>query len=331
MPCWPACVMRRFSGQLGLLVCSLSGKTPNTNNFFFHSDSDAEVPGNVRLTVRRNDPRHGDSAHLVQCLSEHMEYVIVGRPEGPGRFGLDLVLRVLSGLPMWASVHFEALLASARDLAQSFVNRPAIVEMRRRDMHCYAILTIQSWRRGRPLVPAAKDGVVQDDVTRIDAGNRDGLTSWVRYDPGMVGSSSFVLSEYLTLFFERIGEQVTLHQSLDGQELLPYQCTILREDWDLVRERFQRACGLQKAAYCRARGGPAAPSLLESLGPRFREDNSLNSLQQRLHQSIGVKAVVRKTFIDVDEPADLQGSAHPRHRTISPVRHPCFADLVCAH
>lgn len=82
---------------------------------------------------------------------------------------------------------------------------------------------------------------MQEDVTRMDAGHRDGLTSWVRYHPRMVVSSSFMPSEYLTVFFERIGKQVTLHRSLDGQELLPYQCTILREDSDRVRERFQRA------------------------------------------------------------------------------------------
>ncbi|CAE7477246.1 hypothetical protein AK812_SmicGene31393 [Symbiodinium microadriaticum] len=95
---------------------------------------------------------------------------------------------------------------------------------------------------GRPLVPAvAEERVMQEDVTRMDAGHRDGLTSWVRYHPRMVVSSSFMPSEYLTVFFERIGKQVTLHRSLDGQELLPYQCTILREDSDRVRERFQRA------------------------------------------------------------------------------------------
>ncbi|CAE7521407.1 unnamed protein product [Symbiodinium natans] len=319
----------RGRGQLGvLLLCSLSGSTPNTNNFFFHSDSDSEMPGNVIMMVRRNYPRHGDSAHMVQCLSEHMECVTVGRPQGPNTFQLDVVMRVRSVLPVWAFGYFEPVVASARGLVQSFVNRPRIAEMRRKDMQCYAILTIQSWRRGPPLVPAAAEEVAQEDVTTIDAGQRDGLTSWVRYHPRMVGSSGFMLSDYLNLFFKRIGEQVILHQSVDGQELLPYQCAILREDWDRVGEHFQRAYALQKAAYRHSRGGRTAPSLLESLGPRFREDNSLTALQQRLRESIDAKTVVRKTFLDVEEPQSQGDSARQRHRTSSPVRHTC---LIMSH
>lgn len=45
------------------------------------------------------------------------------------------------------------------------------------------------------------------------------------------------------------------HESLDGRMLVPYQCVVLREDWETLRELFAPAFGKQKAAYRRANGG----------------------------------------------------------------------------
>ncbi|CAE7025697.1 unnamed protein product [Symbiodinium sp. CCMP2456] len=199
--------------------------------------------------------------------------------------------------------------------------------MRTRDMQCYVVLTIQSWRRGRPLVPAAADELAQEerqrlhafDVTTIDAGKRHGLASWVRYHPRMVGSSSFLLSEYLTLFLERIGEQASLYQSMDGQELLPYQCAMSREDWDRVQDNFHRAYRLQKAAYRHARGGVAAPGVHEIREPRFcAEEQNVASDHRLCSSDARLKTVVRNTFIEVEE--ELPTSACKRNRTFSPFR-----------
>ena len=318
----------RFNRQCNLFFCSLSGKAVSSNNLLFQTT--LEKPGQVRQMVRRNYPQQGDSVILVQCLSALLEAVVVGRPQGPNTFALDMVMKVPSVLPLWASMHFEKLLVSARDLTEWFVNRPGITEMRQRDQQFYVILTIQSWRRGRPLLPAtAAEVAAEQDVTTIDAGKREGLTSWVRYHPAMVGSSSFVLSEYLSVFLTRIGEQASFYQSLDGQELLPYQCAIQREDWDRVKGRFHCAYALQKAAYRRSRGGATAPSVQDSLGPRFRDDRSLDVLQQRLTEATEVKTVVRKTFIDVDEPTELESqTCQQRCRTLSPVSHLCGQDFV---
>jgi len=318
-----------FNRQCGLFFFSLSKETPNTNNLFCFQTL-SEMPGTMRNTVRRNYPRQGDSALLVQC--DHMEGAILGREQGPGTFSLDFVLRVPS-LPMWASMHFENILESSRDLTEWFLNRPGIAEMRRRDMQAYSILTIQSWRRGRPLIPAVEEDVkASEELTTIDAGQRDGLTAWVRYHPRMVGSRSFLLSEYLNLFMERIAQPATLYPSVDGQDLLPYQCAILRDDWDRVREPFQRAYALQKAAYRHSRGGSAAPNISESVAPRFQDDHSFEALQQRLHETIEIKTVVRKTFIDVDEPTEPEGLAIPRKRcrTASPVSRFCCRHVVYA-
>jgi len=284
------------------------------------------MPGKLRQVVRRNYPQRGDSAFAMQSLSEPFEALLVGRPQEPSRnFAVDFVLRVPRNIfAEWVSAHCATLSESGRRLPEWFVNRPGMVEMRARDMQCYVVLTIQSWRRGRPLVPAAADELAREDVTTIDAGRRHGLASWVRYHPRMVGSSSFLLSEYLTLFLKRIGEQATLYQSMDGQELLPYQCAMSREDWDRVEENFHRAYRLQKAAYRHARGGVAAPGVSEIREPRFSAEAEQNfASDHRLCLSSDasharLKAVVRNTFIEVEE--ELPTSACKRNRTFSPLR-----------
>lgn len=277
------------------------------------------MPGKLRQVVRRNYPQRGDSALAMQSLSGVFEALLLGRPQEPGSFVVDFVLQVPRNIfAEWVSAHFAVLCESGRRLAEWFVNRPGIVEMRTRDMQCYVILTIQSWRRGRPLVPAVADELAQEDVTRIDAGKRHGLACWVRYHPRMVGSSSFLLSEYLTLFLERIGEQATLYQSMDGQELLPYQCAMSREDWDRVRDNFHHAYRLQKAAYRHARGGVAAAGVHEIREPRFCAEQNSASDRLCFSSDARLKAVVRNTFIEVEE--ELPTSACKRNRTFSPIR-----------
>ena len=142
---------------------------------------------------------------------------------------------------------------------------------------------------------------------------------------GMVGSSVFLLSEYLTLFLQRIGDHATMFQFLDGQELLPYQCAVLEEQWRIVRSRFRRAYALQKTAYRHARGGSTAPALCEDVAPRFRDDRSLECLQQRLRNldSTSTRIVVRNTFVEMEEEDDEtehHASACMRSRTVASVR-----------
>ena len=139
----------------------------------------------------------------------------------------------------------------------------------------------------------------------------------------MDGSSSFLLSNYLTVFLNRTGERATFFQSLDGQQLLPYQCVIQRDEWERVQEHFRRAYSLQKAAYRRSRGGTTAPSVIETTEPRFRDDRSLESLQQRCRDELArVKTVVRNTFVEMDECGGNEGAetTGKRHRTVSPPR-----------
>ena len=142
-------------------------------------------------------------------------------------------------------------------------------------------------------------------VTNIDAGKKMGLTSWVRYDPSMVGSESFRLSEYLGLFAERIGESLMAYQSLDGQELLYFQCAVANEEWSRVCNRIREAYLLQKTAYRRANGGAQAPGLTEGSQPRFCQEIDLTFLHERTQADVAAKrhqkVQVRKTFVEVEE------------------------------
>lgn len=56
---------------------------------------------------------------------------------------------------------------------------------------------------------------------RIDAGRKVGLPRWVRYE-----SRKFRVAEYLSAFLERLGCEVNVYDSLDGQKCVPYMCLI---------------------------------------------------------------------------------------------------------
>ena len=204
----------------------------------------------------------------------------------------------------WAKIHYMMLLESGRLTAQWFFNRPGISEMRSLDQQFYVVLAIQSFKRGMPQLPVQTPNP-GDAVTRIDAGQRMGLTTWVRYHPGMTGSSKFYLSDYIQLFLENIGASAQTYNLLDGRQLVPYQCVVAREEWNSVRARFFEAFTLQKTAYRRANGGSTAPGVHEGVEPRFLPDADLALLRERIKfAQQQPKIVVRNTFVEMDEEDD---------------------------
>ena len=76
------------------------------------------------------------------------------------------------------------------------------------------MLSIQSFKRGMPLVPSGQPGII------IDAGERAGVKNWARFQPGgfrvgalkslpapgLVGRTKFRLSDYMRVFLHAIGE-----------------------------------------------------------------------------------------------------------------------------
>ena len=237
----------------------------------------------LRMCLRRNYPEKGDSSLTLTSLSEPFEAINFCRPtDVRGRVDIYHVFRVPTGINLsrWAAAQFHVALASGRRVAHLSLNRPGISQIREFDEQVYDVLTIQSFKRGMPLLPAQQDEVEQ--ITKIDAGKAMGLTKWIRYDPAMVGSSCFHLSEYLRLFAERIGESCRFHQSLDGQELLYFQCAVTRKEWLQVQSHLRNAYLLQKTAYRRANGGAQAPGLSEVAVPRFCKEIDLSSLEERI-------------------------------------------------
>lgn len=85
-----------------------------------------------------------------------------------------------------------------------------------------------------------KPQVQEKALTDINAGKPFGLSRWVRYEPE---SGKFFLFEYLEIFIQRLGFEVQLYDSLDGQKLVPYMCVLRRDQWEVARSRaFVKHC-----------------------------------------------------------------------------------------
>ena len=272
----------------------------------------------MHQAIRHNYPEMGDSVLVAQSHTQTYGGFAHGRRQKePGLVSISLTLTVPT---VGVSVPFQSVITAARDLMDWYVNRPGMEEMRRLDQQFYVVLTIHSWPRGRPFLPVLEESTGDmEEVTTIDAGRRHGLAFWGRYKPCMVGRSSFLLSDYLMLFLERLGENVDMYQSLDGQELQHYQCVVARHEWQHVRDRFYSAYTLQKSAYRRANGGQSAPGMSEHAEPRFRTGRGL---RQNLYRPVPTTPrapalVVHNTFLELEEPEELGTGAFKRARSRS--------------
>ncbi|CAK9105902.1 unnamed protein product [Durusdinium trenchii] len=243
------------------------------------------------------------------------EFMVLVRPDGRGTFTTYVVVRVYEDrFAQWAQEHFSLVLSSARSTAVSYLNRPGIVELRKQDERFYVTISMQSFKRGMPLLPAFPSEAA---VTEIDAGEPYGLRRWLRYEPN---SQKFHLSSYLQVFLARLGYQVDTYESLDGQTLVPYQCVVRRDQWELLRERFLSAYALQKTAYRRANGGSGAPGMHEEVVPKFVVLPRDEHLQERLEKAMEPRLVVRKTFFDLEDPSEEE--EEPQAPSRRPSRRP---------
>mmetsp|Transcript_29571 Transcript_29571/g.61770 ORF Transcript_29571/g.61770 Transcript_29571/m.61770 type:complete len:428 (+) Transcript_29571:55-1338(+) len=288
----------------------------------FHFPMGKEV---MHQSIRHNLPEIGDSLLVARGHTHtYGGFAHARRQKEPGLLSISLTLSVPT-VASWVSVPFQSVITAARDLMDWYINRPGMEEMRRLDQQFYVVLTIHSWPRGRPFLPVAEpeQSTGDEEVTTIDAGRRHGLAFWGRYQPCMVGRSSFFLSDYLMLFLERLGEHVDMYQSLDGQKLQHYQCVVPEHQWQPVKDRFYSAYTLQKSAYRHANGGQSAPGMSEHAGPRFRADRGLRV--QRLYRPVprtlrAPALVVHNTFLELEEPEELGSGAFKRttSRSASP-------------
>lgn len=260
--------------------------------------------------VGRNYPDQGDSScsfWMEDSDDKPHECLILVRPETEKeKFSAFVIVRVHENhFARWASEHFRSVLSSARSTAESYLNRPGIAELREMDEQFYVVISMQSFKRGMPLLPAYPD---EHCLTEIDAGEPFGLRRWVRYEPS---TKKFQLAHYLPIFMQRLGFEIEAYNSLDGQKLVPYQCVVRRADWEQMRSRFLVAYPLQKTAYRRANGGSGSPGVHEDVLPKFVTPTAVN-IQERMEQEAWPKLVVRKTFLDLEDDTSSSGSPKVR-------------------
>jgi len=268
------------------------------------------------LRISRDFPEEGDSSLSFDGDSLG---VLLARPRvTPGRYEISDIFHVSQEqFEQWDLIHLRLLFEQLSYTARWFVNRPGISDLRNIDEDFYTILTVQSCRRGLPLLPYPKRGEVQEEeVIKIVDGQELGLDRWIRFDAMRYGSDKFYLSQYLQLFLANLNihHNFPTYNSLDGNQLVSFQCVVRRDAWNMVKEAFNKAFLMQKKAYRRGNGGNSAPALLEDVKPRVVRDrldrlSEVQAIQQRLsdEQPNLHKVVVRRTFLDVDDPSSPEG------------------------
>mmetsp|Transcript_41248 Transcript_41248/g.84229 ORF Transcript_41248/g.84229 Transcript_41248/m.84229 type:complete len:398 (+) Transcript_41248:71-1264(+) len=189
--------------------------------------------------------------------------------------------------------HLPAFTDMYRNMFDRVVNGPGFLDMRGVDANMYLVLSLRAFNRGPPMIP--HNSPCSEESFHISVGEHLGLLSWIRFKP----HEKFCLREYLRCFMERLGHQLKTYEVMDGRKLVNYQCVVVRQEWEQLRTSFYQAFKVQKAAYRHANGGTSTPSLVADAAPRFalREFSCCAQPQ-------GIKTVVRKTFIDLDEDSD---------------------------
>lgn len=254
--------------------------------------------------LSRDFPGEGDSSLCVQGDSLGL---LLCRPKGGSRYEINGIFHVTEEqFKQWNSIYLRLLFESASRTARWFVNRPGISDLRSIDRSFYTTLTVQSCRRGLPLLPCPP-GDVEDEVVTIADGEALGLDRWLRFDAERYGSERFYLSQYIKIFLANLNvhSNFPTYNSLDGNQLVSFQCVVRRDEWNAVKEAFHKAFLMQKKAYRRANGGNSAPSLSEDAAPRpLRSAVGAVRLPEEATQH---KVVVRRTFLDVDDPSSPEG------------------------
>lgn len=194
--------------------------------------------------------------------------------------------------------HLPAFTDTYRNFFERVLNGPGFVDVRDLDAKMYLVLSMRAFNRGPPMIP--NDDTCSEESFSMSAGEHLGLVSWACFNPG----EKFYLSEYMRVFMERLGYQLKIYGVMDGRKLVPYQCVVVRSEWDQSRASFYEAFKVQKAAYRRAYGGPKSPNLIEDVAPHFLPgvpqcDSDSQISAPKLHTT------VRKTFVELDEEHDM--------------------------
>jgi len=128
-----------------------------------------------------------------------------------------------------------------------------------RDDSQYVLISLRKCSHGGPLLPCTSPPVA--------------VSVWEQTDTH--GRSRMPVAEYLREFLKRVGVSgVTVHDSLDGQYLVPYQAAIRRGEWDRAWKTLEEPYKAQRAAYRWLFGGSSAPELQLVQEPKFQTPGS---------------------------------------------------------
>ncbi|CAL1133147.1 unnamed protein product [Cladocopium goreaui] len=246
----------------------------------------------TRLALYRDFPEPGDSTYVgTETISITRR---LPHPSG-SRYRLVFVFSTPEDSWTHASLcrqHFPAFTDMLRKMFERVVNGPGFRDMREADAKMYLVLSMRNFNRGHPLVPQRDPS--SDESIDVSAGEHIGLVSWTRFK----SDENFPLSEYMRVFMERLGYQLKIFGVMDGRKLVPYQCAVVRQEWDELKTAFYQAFKVQKAAYRHGNGGSKSPSLTEDASPRFLPGVHQGELQAppKLFNT-----TVRKTFVELEE------------------------------
>jgi len=248
-----------------------------------------KVPTVSRHRLHKDFPEVGDCAYFA------VEGIWIARPVKEilqRRYRVVLVFSTPEDIwASWASPFFPTFTDMFHRAMERVLNGPGFGDMREVDKKFYIVLSMRSFNRGHPMLPQTHPS---DDAVSISAGQHHGFNFWIRFHSG-----KFYLDEYLQRFLELLGYKLKIYRAMDGRELVPYQCVVVRQEWDHLRESFFAAFRVQKSAYRRANGGTSSPTLVEDAEPRWT-----GRIREVSHD---IKTMVRKTFLECHEGPGQEG------------------------
>mmetsp|Transcript_11483 Transcript_11483/g.27070 ORF Transcript_11483/g.27070 Transcript_11483/m.27070 type:complete len:391 (+) Transcript_11483:44-1216(+) len=261
----------------------------------------------LRFKVSRDFPQQGDSGLTVEeATGQSVQRLAWLRPEtSEGKGRLLLAWRLLDDqFPALASDQFVQYVECMQRSYSRFFPHLCASEGMKLEKTCYVHLSMgHHLRSGNPLVPAEAGST---DATYVEVGNKLGLSHWERF------AGRFRLADYLKSFLGRLGVEIRIFQSMDGQDLASHQCVVPRDQWQRIRGRFREAFRVQRSAYRRCNGGRNAPFFHEDGKPEL---SMAPSAPQQQAQPV---LVIRNTFWHVPETCESM----KRCRTVSlPLTH----------
>lgn len=297
---------------------------PFINTFFYNETAVA-----AHHVLRRDWPSPGDASYAnFQDHGAQQEYLVISRLEKDSPSHARVIVLFHMPEEKWAhwaapSLLFPTMTSMGRACIDRWMNRPHVQEMRALDRRHYIILGLRNFHHGAPLVPMRRTEAPRL-ATVVLSGPLD-WRCWSHYEPE---EGKFQLASFLRCFSRAMPAESTetdepgtdatsplstCVQRLDGRRLVPYQCAVLRREWEAKKERLLQAFGAQKGAYRRLHGGSSAPNLLE-MAPRFvrgargpKAAPKAAAPKAAAHvareASSSGKLVVRKTFLEVEEEA----------------------------